>query len=136
MKGGGFSRNVLQTVKELATEAEWVDAMLSAGQLTRPLDQENFAHIHRMFHGTFCGHGDSVFTHGDLHMHNIRLRPDGIVVMVDWECAGWYPPYWEVSVATLWRPKNDGYHRYVARFLDEYYGQIGWMMHFREWLFF
>ncbi|OIW27039.1 kinase-like protein [Coniochaeta ligniaria NRRL 30616] len=136
MEGGGFGCDILQTVKDVATEAEWVDAMLSAGQLAKPLDKEGAEFNRRMYHGVFCGHGDSVFTHGDLHMGNIRLRPDGVVVMVDWGWSGWYPCYWEVGTAALWRPKTDGYHRYVARFLDEYPAQMGWMMLFRMWLFF
>ncbi|KIY74136.1 hypothetical protein CYLTODRAFT_416395 [Cylindrobasidium torrendii FP15055 ss-10] len=36
------------------------------------------------------------FTHGDIMLHNIiadeNLKP---VALVDWECAGWMPEYWE-----------------------------------------
>jgi hypothetical protein len=34
---GGSIREPVQSVKQLATEAEWVDAMLSAGQLANPV---------------------------------------------------------------------------------------------------
>ncbi|KAH9876024.1 hypothetical protein IAQ61_003489 [Plenodomus lingam] len=41
---------------------------------------------------------DIVFTHVDLNMRNIlvdeNMRLSGIV---DWECAGWYPEYWEYT---------------------------------------
>lgn len=35
-----------------------------------------------------------VFTHGDLHAINIIARPgEGIVAVIDWELAGYYPEY-------------------------------------------
>lgn len=41
-----------------------------------------------------------VFTHGDLHMKNILVDDAGKVSgIVDWECAGWYPEYWEYTKA-------------------------------------
>ncbi|KAF8574098.1 kinase-like protein [Ramaria rubella] len=43
-----------------------------------------------------------VFTHGDLHISNILVRPSAdkpeyweIAALIDWECAGWYPEHWE-----------------------------------------
>ncbi|KAF5007581.1 hypothetical protein FDECE_6089 [Fusarium decemcellulare] len=38
-----------------------------------------------------------VFTHGDLASRNILVRDGHIVAIVDWEFAGWYPEYWELS---------------------------------------
>lgn len=38
--------------------------------------------------------GPVVFTHADLQRKNIMLRPDGTVVLIDWEYACWYPAYW------------------------------------------
>ncbi|KAI6045487.1 kinase-like domain-containing protein [Pisolithus marmoratus] len=38
---------------------------------------------------------ESVFTHGDLSSSNILVQGDRIVGIIDWETAGWYPPYWE-----------------------------------------
>ncbi|KAF9030414.1 kinase-like domain-containing protein [Rhodocollybia butyracea] len=37
-----------------------------------------------------------VFTHGDLAPRNILIKDGTIVAILDWECAGWYPEYWEV----------------------------------------
>ena len=43
---------------------------------------------------------DIVFTHGDLNLRNILVDDDGkIFGNVDWECAGWYPEYWEYTKA-------------------------------------
>lgn len=43
---------------------------------------------------------DIVFTHADLNLRNILVDDDGkISGIVDWECAGWYPEYWEYTKA-------------------------------------
>jgi len=40
------------------------------------------------------------FTHGDLGVQNILVRDDATVAaIIDWECAGWYPEYWEYTMA-------------------------------------
>src|SRR3954452_13593451 len=38
-----------------------------------------------------------VMTHGDLHPRNIIVRDCRIVAILDWECAGFYPEYWEYT---------------------------------------
>ncbi|KAF1997655.1 kinase-like protein [Amniculicola lignicola CBS 123094] len=41
-----------------------------------------------------------VFTHADLNMRNILVDDNGkLSGIVDWECAGWYPEYWEFTKA-------------------------------------
>ncbi|EPE07127.1 serine threonine protein kinase [Ophiostoma piceae UAMH 11346] len=59
------------------------------------VEQERFAQEQRPL----------VFTHGDLHPTNILLaRREGKVWvsgLIDWECAGWYPDYWEYTSAYL-----------------------------------
>jgi thiamine kinase-like enzyme len=41
---------------------------------------------------------DIVFTHADLNLRNILVDEMGkISGIVDWECAGWYPEYWEYT---------------------------------------
>jgi len=41
---------------------------------------------------------DIVFTHADLNLRNILVDEMGRVSgIVDWECAGWYPEYWEYT---------------------------------------
>jgi aminoglycoside phosphotransferase (APT) family kinase protein len=39
------------------------------------------------------------FTHGDLSSLNILVRRDDVVDIIDWETAGWMPPYWEYTSA-------------------------------------
>jgi thiamine kinase-like enzyme len=37
------------------------------------------------------------FSHGDLAPHNITVEDGKVVCIIDWECAGWYPEYWEYT---------------------------------------
>lgn len=39
----------------------------------------------------------SIFTHADIKPHNIILDNNNDIVLIDWECAGWYPEYWEYT---------------------------------------
>ncbi|KAF7122517.1 hypothetical protein CNMCM5793_000542 [Aspergillus hiratsukae] len=39
----------------------------------------------------------SVFTHADLHPSNIVIDRGRLSGIVDWECAGFYPEYWEFT---------------------------------------
>nr|OQO26402.1 hypothetical protein B0A51_05588 [Rachicladosporium sp. CCFEE 5018] len=39
------------------------------------------------------------FTHGDLGVQNILIRSGKVVSIIDWECSGWYPEYWEYTKA-------------------------------------
>lgn len=39
------------------------------------------------------------FTHADICQRNIIVRDDGVVALVDWQFAGWYPEYWEYTKA-------------------------------------
>jgi hypothetical protein len=40
----------------------------------------------------------SKFTHGDLHPRNVIIDKHGkILSIIDWDCAGWRPEYWEYT---------------------------------------
>nr|POE47192.1 hypothetical protein CFP56_00524 [Quercus suber] len=63
------------------------------------------------------------FTHGDLASLNILMRKGKVVALIDWECAGWYPEYWEYTKAyynTVYQPE---FHRMLdgkmVRYDDE-----------------
>lgn len=60
-----------------------------------------------------------VFTHGDLSSFNILVQGDHVVGIIDWETAGWYPTYWEYSMA-WWQahPYNEFWRNVTERFLD------------------
>ena len=69
-----------------------------------------------------------IFQHADLQRKNIMIRDDGTLVIIDWETAGWYPSYWEYSLAIFacgrW---DDDWHIWVAKILDEYLNEFAWM---------
>ena len=58
-----------------------------------------------------------VFTHGDLSALNILVRGDEVVGVVDWETAGWYPPYWEYTSAKHTNPQNLWWQEEVDKFI-------------------
>ena len=51
-------------------------------------------------------HHRVVFTHGDLALHNVMVHDGHISGFIDWECAGWYPDYWEFTTPLRW-PSRD-----------------------------
>lgn len=60
---------------------------------------------------------DSVLTHGDLSASNIMADGDKIVGIVDWETAGWMPPYWEYTSAWNVNPYNKFWQEEVEKFI-------------------
>ncbi|KPM35474.1 hypothetical protein AK830_g11103 [Neonectria ditissima] len=58
-----------------------------------------------------------VFTHGDLSSLNIMAQGDEITGIVDWESAGWMPPYWEYTSAWHVNPRNVFWRDAVDGFL-------------------
>ncbi|VDC05932.1 unnamed protein product [Peniophora sp. CBMAI 1063] len=47
----------------------------------------------------------SVFSHGDLRPENILVDPEtyAITGIIDWELAGWYPYFWNYSIAEFYQ---------------------------------
>lgn len=43
----------------------------------------------------------AVFAHGDLFRHNILVHEGHLSGIVDWECAGWLPEYWDYTTMTV-----------------------------------
>lgn len=60
----------------------------------------------------------SVFTHGDLSSLNILAHGDEVVGIIDWETAGWFPPYWEYVSARNVNPRNQFWQKEVDKFLS------------------
>lgn len=59
-----------------------------------PLDEE----ARRQISKSHDVEHDIVFTHADLNLRNILVDEMGrISGIVDWECTGWYPEYWECT---------------------------------------
>ncbi|RYP80834.1 hypothetical protein DL770_006075 [Monosporascus sp. CRB-9-2] len=70
----------------------------------------------------FAFHGQqfprSVLTHGDLSSLNILVRDDEVVDIIDWETAGWFPPYWEYACAWNVNSYNEFWQQEVDKFLS------------------
>lgn len=69
-------------------------------------------------------HHRIVFTHGDLVPHNIIVKDNRILALIDWEYAGWYPEHWELvkflSGATPYRDwLNLAEHIFPGQYPDE-----------------
>lgn len=62
----------------------------------------------------------SVFTHGDLSSLNIICEKDRVVALIDWETAGWLPPYWEYVSAWNVNPQNTFWQQEVDKFLTPF----------------
>ncbi|KAI0922559.1 hypothetical protein AcV5_009498 [Taiwanofungus camphoratus] len=55
--------------------------------------EEHLANYRRLHEHSYA----VVFTHGDLRDHNIMVDGGHVTGIIDWECAGWYPEYWEYT---------------------------------------
>jgi len=45
-----------------------------------------------------------VFSHGDIYLSNLILGDDGKLYMIDWQCSGFYPEWYEYACAARhWR---------------------------------
>ncbi|KAL1971280.1 hypothetical protein VTN77DRAFT_232 [Rasamsonia byssochlamydoides] len=58
-----------------------------------------------------------VFTHADLSSFNILVRGDEVVGIIDWETAGWFPPFWEYTTAWNVNPQNEFWRQEVDKFM-------------------
>ena len=62
--------------------------------------------------------GLPVFTHGDLHSHNILVdENDKVSGIIDWETAAWMPRYWEFTNAWHVNPYNEFWREEVPKFI-------------------
>lgn len=60
---------------------------------------------------THTGRYRTCFTHADLNPRNIIVRRGRVAAIIDWEFAGWYPEYWEVTKA---------HYNYFSKDWEEY----------------
>ncbi|KAI0649414.1 kinase-like domain-containing protein [Trametes meyenii] len=86
-----------------ANEAAFYDTMRRIGYFSPASDDErgldDVAKAEEFF--ALAPHA-IVFTHGDLHKHNIMVGADGhISGIIDWESAAWLPEYWEFGMVAI-----------------------------------
>ncbi|KAL8635285.1 MAG: hypothetical protein Q9228_007209 [Teloschistes exilis] len=75
-----------------------------------------------------------VFTHNDLAPRNIIVRDGNVVAILDWECSGFYPEYWEYVKALYWPDQQSGWHKenVVDRILQPYLLEYAYLLHARD----
>ncbi|ESZ96857.1 serine/threonine protein kinase [Sclerotinia borealis F-4128] len=83
------------------TEADFNNFLVSHIESTsaRILGEENEPRNHRL-----------VFTHSDLHWSNILMDQGRLSGIIDWECAGFKPEYWEFTkamYAVMWHKDKE-----------------------------
>jgi aminoglycoside phosphotransferase (APT) family kinase protein len=70
----------------------------------------------------FQFHLPTIFSHGDLQPENILIHDGHISGVIDWECAGWYPYFWNDYMATLkWNPEHPWQKVVVPLMLEHRY---------------
>lgn len=61
-----------------------------------------------------------VFSHGDLHISNILVHNGRLSGLIDWECAGWYPEYWDYTIAIYHIKKLPFWVNSLGRIFPQY----------------
>lgn len=103
VKGEGCKdtrRSVRRSTTPIMTNKEFEDFIFTS---ERPPSS-----VYTQFIKSFIPSGDGldyVFTHGDLRTANIRVAKDksgkwAVTGIIDWECSGFYPDYWEMLKIT------------------------------------
>ncbi|KAE8139947.1 hypothetical protein BDV38DRAFT_240654 [Aspergillus pseudotamarii] len=57
----------------------------------------------------------SFFSHADLHSTDIIISQGRLSRVVDWECAGYFPEYWEFTKAISGQNQQRGFGDYARR---------------------
>ena len=68
------------------------------------------------------------FSHDDLQRKNVMVRSESrTLVLLDWECAGWYPAFWEYARTVCGcRLFDDDWHMFIPKFLKNYHCEYAW----------
>ena len=100
-------------------------------------------HVFRDHHPTFA-HADCqrkniiirrVATRESYSMADQSIEDEFEVIIIDWEKAGWYPDYWDYSMAICSQRWDDDWCLYVQEFLSPYHAEAPWfqMLRFELW---
>lgn len=60
------------------------------------------------------------FTLGDLGPQNTLVRGSNVVAIIDWECSGWYPEYWEYTKAHYNSALLPEFYEMLRRHIPQY----------------
>lgn len=83
------------TIPPCRDKAALIDYLVSAGSSNiNAADMQKIQRLAETSHSV-------VFTHGDLFRHNILVKDGHLSGIIDWECAGWLPEYWDYTTMTV-----------------------------------
>ena len=61
-----------------------------------------------------------VFCHADIQPANFLIQDGRLVGWIDWECAGWYPEYWDYTTALFGRVLYRPWYELFTRIFPQY----------------
>lgn len=64
------------------------------------------------------------FTHGDFAPYNIMVKGGKVVGIIDWECAGWYPEYWEYTTCYRSSLQTESFWDMMKDEMDSYSDEL------------
>ncbi|KAH7910259.1 kinase-like domain-containing protein [Hygrophoropsis aurantiaca] len=75
------------------------------------------------------------FAHGDIHPSNLLVSQNRLTGLIDWECAGWYPEYWDYTGAVHRRQRYTEWYDLFRRVFPQYQVELDvemafWAVHF------
>ncbi|KAJ5221445.1 Aminoglycoside phosphotransferase [Penicillium citrinum] len=100
MEGGPFD------TEQQFNESNWGDLVQSAPDLLRHYAKYALTDDHEI-----------VFTHADISPRNILVEEGHVIVILDWEDAGWYPAYWEYTQVLRQLKLVPDWPEYISRIL-------------------
>ena len=88
-------RTGLETMGPFASQEEFKDYLVYR---TSPMVAHRLPALRRLAAPVRAKQHRICFTHADLHGANILVKDNRLAGIVDWEHAGWYPEYWEMTM--------------------------------------
>lgn len=85
-----------QRLLEDPTDPTWISGGLARCNARGLIDDDALAAAE----AALAAHAPIATSHGDLLLRNAMERPDGTIVLVDWECAGPHVADWDLAL--LW----------------------------------
>ncbi len=85
-----------QRLLEDPTDVAWISGGLARCHGRGLIDNDSLA----ASQAALAAHAPIAPSHGDLLLRNAMQRPDGTIVLVDWECAGRHVADWDLAL--LW----------------------------------
>ncbi len=84
-----------ETMGPFESQEEFKDYLVNR---TSSVVAHRLPELHRLAAPVRATHHRICFTHADLHGGNILVKDNRLAGIIDWDQAGWYPEYWEMTM--------------------------------------